>query len=314
MHLIRRLPECSDQPMAVAIGNFDGLHRGHQAVITAMVKAAQARDLLPGVLTFEPHPRRFFQPDVAPFRIERLRTKLARLEQAGVARIVMPKFDATFTRITAQDFLDDVLGRRLNAKAVVTGENFAFGHQRQGTSAMLQAWGIQHHVEIITVPPVITPPKMGPELVCSSSAARAAIAAGDMTLTARILGRSYMISGRVIHGDGRGATLGFPTANVALPPGLMLPVYGVYAVHASVGDATFKGVANLGIRPTIGGYQQPSLEVHLFDFKQDIYGKTMRVFFVKHLRHEVTFDGMDSLVKQITHDCELARHLMGSIG
>lgn len=314
MHLIRRLPEHNDQPTAVAIGNFDGMHRGHQAVIAAMTRAAQEQGIVPSVLTFEPHPRRYFAPEAPDFRIERLRTKLARLEQAGVARVIMPRFNADFARITAQQFLDDVLSKRLGAEVVVTGENFAFGHKRQGDNAMLKAWGMKHGIEVITVPPVITPPKMGPELVCSSSAAREAITGGDMALASRILGRTYMISGRVIHGDGRGATLGFPTANVALPPGTILPAFGVYAVHVNVGEATFKGVANLGIRPTIGGYQQPSLEVHLFDFERDIYGYTMRIFFVKHLRGEVKFDNFDALTKQIAKDCELAQHLMGSIG
>ena len=307
MQLIRQLPIRSDHQSAVAISNFDGLHLGHQAVIGAMVGAARAENLIPSVLTFEPHPRRFFAPHTPDFRIERLADKWERLRTAGVARVVMPHFDATFASMSAEAFLDDVLGQSLGAKAVVTGENFAFGHKRRGDSAMLKAWGARHGVEIITVPPVAVS-----GVICSSSAVRANITAGDMPRAAQLLGRHYVLSGRVVHGDGRGRTIGFPTANVAVPPGLLLPAYGVYAVRAAVDGVTYPGVANFGIRPTVSVDKRPSLEVYLFDVVQEIYGKKMHVSFVYNLRAEMKFDGVEALKAQITKDCETARLLLGT--
>ncbi len=231
MKLIRRLPEASDAATAVAIGNFDGLHLGHQAVIAAMRRAAEAHGFIPSVLTFEPHPRRFFAPASPAFRLERLRVKLARLRDAGVERVYMPKFNAPFAALTAQAFLQEVLARQLGARAVITGENFAFGKDRSGDIATLRAWGSAHGVEIIAVPPV----RFG-EAICSSSAIRAELAVGDVVAAKHLLGRPYQLTGRVVHGDGRGRTIGFPTANVSLPPTLKLPAYGVYAVRVEIID------------------------------------------------------------------------------
>jgi riboflavin kinase/FMN adenylyltransferase len=306
MQLIRQLPIRSDHPSAVAIGNFDGLHLGHQAVIGAMVEAAQAHQAVPSVLTFEPHPRRFFAPDIADFRISRLSDKCALLRDEGVAQLVMPRFDRAFANMSAEAFLDDVLGQSLGAKAVVTGENFAFGHQRRGDSAMLKAWGVARGVEIITVAPVRVS-----GVICSSSAVRASVAAGDMPMAAQLLGRPYRLSGRVVHGDGRGRTIGFPTANVSLPPGLLLPAYGVYAVRAVVDGVSYPGVANLGIRPTVSVDKRLSLEVHLFDVVQEIYGKKLQVSFVHNIRNEMKFAGVEALTAQIAKDCETARVLLG---
>jgi riboflavin kinase/FMN adenylyltransferase len=303
MQLIRRLNDLSPTPRAVAIGNFDGLHLGHQAVLAAMGTAATKHGLVPSVLTFEPHPRRFFQPKVPAFRLARLSDKLLGLQEAGVAQLVMPRFNAAFAAIPAEQFLEDALGKQLNARAVVTGENFTFGHKRGGDSALLRAWGKANDVEIITVPPV----KLMGE-VCSSSAIRVAVAMGDMHRVTRMLGRQYRLTGRVVHGDGRGRTIGFPTANIALPPGMLLPGYGVYSVRVTMPDGTVQpGVANLGIRPTVSVDKHPSLEVHLFDVMQELYGARLTVALVDRLRGELRFEGVEALRQQIAQDCATAR-------
>lgn len=312
MQLIRHLPSTSDRPTAVAIGNFDGLHLGHQAVIAAMAGAAQAQDLVPSVLTFEPHPRRFFAPTTPAFRIERLATKLRRLRDDRVARVYMPPFNAQFSALTAEAFLQDVLKRRLGARVVVTGENFAFGKDRGGDIRTLRAWGEKEGVEIIAVPPV----KLG-EAICSSSAIRAALANGDVTAARHLLGRPYSVTGRIVHGDGRGKGIGFPTLNIAQPPGMKPMAYGVYAVRVRIGEERdaqvpsaarhFEGVANFGVKPTVSVDNRPVLEVHLFDVMQDFYGRQAEVVFVDYLRPETKFDGMDALVAQIRLDCKQAK-------
>jgi riboflavin kinase/FMN adenylyltransferase len=306
MHLIRYLPETSARARAVAIGNFDGLHLGHRAVIAAMARAAEANGLVPSALTFEPHPRRFFTPGAENFRIERLSDKLRGLVRAGVKDVVMPRFNAAFASMSPEQFLDKVLGQQLNAKAVVTGKNFAFGHKRGGTIQMLRAWGESQGVEIITVPPV----RVGSD-ICSSSAVRAAIAAGDMTQAATLLGRSHQLRGRVRHGEKRGRTIGFPTANIVPAHGLLLPPYGVYAIRAEVNGTLYDGVANLGIRPTIGSYAQATLEAHLFDFCHEIYGSSISVSLCAFIRPEQTFEGLDALKVQIAKDCETAKTILG---
>ncbi|MDX2094939.1 MAG: bifunctional riboflavin kinase/FAD synthetase [Alphaproteobacteria bacterium] len=305
MHLIRSLPALSDAMTAIAIGNFDGLHRGHQAVIDTMHAAAAARGLVPGVLTFEPHPRRFFAPASAPFRLLRLADKLAGLRALGVARVAMPRFTRAFADMPAETFLDQVLGRQLGAKIVVTGENFAFGAGRRGDRATLVAWGAAHGVEILTVPPV----RIDGE-ICSSSTIRAAVAAGDVGRAAQWLGHPYRLSGRVVHGAGRGRSIGFPTANILLPPDLLTPAYGVYAVQAHTDNATYAGVANFGIRPTVTVDSVASLEVHLFDTLQEIYGEKLTISLVHKIRDEQKFENLAALTAQIAQDCATARDLL----
>lgn len=302
MQLIRGLPESFERPTAVAVGNFDGLHRGHQAVISAVCRAADAYELEPTVLTFEPHPRRFFSPASENFRLERVRTKFDRLEQEGIKTVIVPRFNTDFASITAGAFMDDVLKKRLHAKSVIVGENFVFGYKRAGDIDLLRRWGTYNDVEVVAVPPLLINDK-----ICSSSAVRDAVRGGDMVQASRLLGRSYMLSGRVVHGDGRGKTIGFPTANIALPHDVLFPAYGVYAINAGIGRSTYKGVANIGIRPTIGGGLKPQLEVHLFDAVENMYGQMMWVFMIKQLRTEAKFDSLDMLAEQIAKDCIDAR-------
>lgn len=305
MHLIRHLPDSADTATAVAIGNFDGLHLGHQLVIHMMMAAAQKYRVIPSVLTFEPHPRRFFKRDGHHFRIERLSAKLRGFAMLGVERVFMPRFDQALAGMGASEFLEVVLKRQLGVRAVITGENFAFGHKRSGNCAMLQAWGAVHGVDIITVPPVAVNGQ-----ICSSSAIRDALASGNVRHAAQLLGRSYSLTGRVVHGRGWGAGIGFATANLSLPPELLLPSLGVYAVRAEIDANRYTGVANLGLRPTVGVDMHPVFEVHLFDVERDLYGKTMRVSLVDKLRDETKFNGIEELKAQIAKDCDNAKIIL----
>jgi riboflavin kinase/FMN adenylyltransferase len=298
-----------DRPTAVAIGNFDGLHRGHMAVIARMKALAAAQGLVPTVLTFEPHPRAFFAPHMPFFRLEPLQVKLRRLRAADIACVVVPRFDETFAALGPAQFLDEVLGRQLQAKAVITGENFAFGRQRAGNSGVLRSWGEECAIAVALEPPVV----MADGTVCSSTAVRMAVGEGNMARAAQLLGRPYHVSGRVVHGDGRGAGLGFATANLALPPRLKLPAHGVYAVRVrcpqstAYGSRIFDGVANFGTRPTVAQGALPRLEVHLFDFSGELYGARLEVDVIARLREEKRFDSLAALTHQIAEDCLAAK-------
>lgn len=311
MHL-NRYPERQPvpSPTAVAIGNFDGLHLGHRAVIAAMRDLASQNGLAATVLTFEPHPRFFFAPHTPPFRLEPLHRKLRRLKEAGIAQVVIPRFNAAFAALTPQQFLDEVLGRQLKAKAVVTGDNFVFGARRAGSVADLNAWGRAHGVAVTTVNPVV----MEDGAVCSSSAVRRLVGEGQMPRAQALLGRLYSITGRVVHGDQRGHDLGFPTANIALPPAVKLPATGVYAVratvHAAYGSKTHDAVANFGFRPTVSHVTVPRLEVHLFDSHGDLYGARLEVHFYAHLREEKRFETLAALTAQIAADCVDAKSVL----
>lgn len=302
MQLIRHPEDFDAHHSAVAIGNFDGLHRGHQEVLRVMQEAAQAMLLAPSVLTFEPHPRRFFAPQAPHFRIEPLGQKLQRLRAAGIAQLFMPRFDAAFAGLSAEAFMDTVLLSQLKARAVITGENFAFGKGRRGDVNTLRAWGAARGVAIHTVPPLITEGE-----VCSSSAVRKALATGNMLHARALLGHPYRLAGRVMHGDKRGRTLGMPTVNISLPPGLRLPRHGIYATWVQVQEACYMGAASLGVRPTIGGQEQPSLEVHLLDFAGDLYGQRLSVSFIDWVRGEEKFPDLPTLAAAMQHDCQQVR-------
>lgn len=304
MQLIRHPERFDAPPSAVAIGNFDGLHRGHQRVIAAMREAAAQQQLVPSVLTFEPHPRQLFAPGTHQ-RIVPLGAKLRGLEAAGVQQVFMPRFDRGFASLSAAAFLEEVLGRQLNARAVVTGENFAFGQGRSGTVETLRDWGAQQGVAILTVPPLLAEGE-----VCSSSAVRLALEQGEVGHAGALLGHPYRIVGRVMHGDKRGRTLGMPTVNIHLQPGLKLPKLGIYATWVEVEGRRIMGAASLGVRPTIGGQAQPSLEVHLLDYAGDLYGARLGVEFVRFLRGEERFDSLEALVQAMQKDCQDVRRIL----
>jgi riboflavin kinase / FMN adenylyltransferase len=284
----------------LALGNFDGVHRGHQTVIAAAGTAAHALGACHGVLTFEPHPRQVFRPDDAPFRLTPLRVKTRELEQLGVDLLFNLHFDAEFATRSAENFVEEILVAALAVRHVVVGYDFVFGRGRSGTVDFLKGMGACHGFGVEVIAPVAD----GAADVISSTAIREHLIGGRPADAARLLGRPWEIDGRVEHGDARGRTIGFPTANVMLGEYLR-PAAGVYAVRAGVerGHETewHDGVANIGTRPTVGGTDL-RLEVNLFDFDGDLYGTHLRVALVEFIRPERKFAGFDELKQQIAAD------------
>ena len=305
----RSLP--SDARGAVAaVGNFDGVHLGHRAVIAAALKTARTARAPAAVLTFEPHPRRLFRPDDPPFRLTPFRAKAMLLKELGVELMFVPKFDRNFASIPAEDFVSGVLARGLGLKYVVCGADFVFGKGRGGDVALLKRVAGANGMAVTVVEPVGDGAH-----VYSSTAIRDALESGDPAGAARLLGRSFEIAGRVRRGAELGRKLGFPTANVD-HRSYLAPKSGVYAVRAAIDDGQGRwlpGVANFGNRPTVDGLRQ-LLEVHLFDFSGDLYAKRLRVAFVEYLRPERKFDGLDALKAQIAEDAHQARRILAGAG
>ena len=292
----------------MAIGNFDGVHLGHQAVIGHAVSRAEALAIPSAVLTFEPHPRMLFKPESEPFRLTPLRPKAHAIEALGIDVMVVLAFDRALSQKSAEDFVEDVLVTGMAVGHVVVGEDFVFGHDRLGTVESLARMGDRLGFTVTALKPVA-----GPEgTVYSSTAVREALKAGAPRRAAALLGRAWEIEGRVEHGDARGRQLGFPTANIGLGEYLR-PAFGVYAVQAGVDHGAetewHPGVANLGRRPTVAGSVE-RLEVHLFDFEGDLYGRHLRVRLIEFLRPEKKFDGLEALRAQIARDCAAARALL----
>lgn len=286
----------------VAVGNFDGVHSGHRAVIGEAGKIAKATGLKWGVLTFEPHPRNVFQPDIPPFRITPFADKARLIRGLGVDFMVAQQFDMKFSQQSATTFVEKSLVQALGVRHLVAGYDFKFGHKRQGSCETLLAMGNEHGFDF-TVVSAASDDGGG---LYSSSRVRELLTQGDVRAVAEVLGRPFEITGVVNHGDARGRTIGFPTANIALR-GYIRPAFGVYAVKMTLPNgALISGVANLGLRPTVAG-QVPRLEVHLFDFDDVIYGHKVSVRFVEMLRAEKKFDGLDALKAQIARDSEQAR-------
>lgn len=295
---------------AVAIGNFDGVHLGHQAVIREAGRIARDGHLPWGVMTFEPHPRAHFQPAIEPFRITPFRLKARQMEAMGVDFLVVSRFDRAFARRPAASFVGDILVAGLAARHIVSGYDFAFGRGREGNSELLLKMGREAGFDYTCVAAVHD----ASGRPYSSTRAREALKAGDPRAAAAVLGRPFEIEGRVVEGDKRGRTIGYPTANVTLA-GFVRPRNGVYAVKAGIdagtGTAWHSGVANLGRRPTFGGVDVV-LEVHLFDFAGDLYGRHLRVQMIGFLRPEKKFDGIAALRAQIAEDSARARALLGA--
>lgn len=289
------------QPTVLAIGNFDGVHLGHVALVRRLVTAAQELALVPTVLTFEPHPREFFAPASAPARLTTLREKLELLSDYGAEQAMLCHFNAAFAALSAEEFVAQVLVRGLLVRQVIIGDDFRFGRGRKGDFQFLLAAGLRHGFGVEAMESVVVEGER-----VSSSGVREALAGGDMERAARLLGRPYVIDGRVVHGDKIGRQLGFSTANIRIKHD-PLPMTGVFAVEVGgLGDKPWLGVANLGVRPTLGG-TRPLLEVHLFDFDRDIYGAHLSVRFVHKLRDEQKFPNFDALKAQIAQDAQAAR-------
>ena len=285
---------------AVAIGNFDGVHRGHQALI------AHTKTLAPklGVLVFEPHPQEYFKPDSPRFRLTPFRAKARLLEQFGTDFLYALHFDASLASLTADEFVAKVLVDGIRAKHIVVGSDFQFGKGRGGNVELLKARGRERGFAVSVFDPV----GAGADAKISSTRIREALREGKPEMAARLLGHWWTVEGRVQPGDKRGRTIGFPTANVSLE-GYVEPILGVYAVRVDVAGKSHDGVANFGRRPTFDK-KDVLLEVHIFDFAGDIYGQQIIVSFVSYLRPEIKFAGLDALKTQITADGETARRLL----
>jgi riboflavin kinase/FMN adenylyltransferase len=278
---------------ALTIGNFDGVHRGHRALIDRVIAKAREAELTSCILTFEPHPREFFAGDAAPARLTRLRDKLELMAQAGVEHVHVARFDSRFAAMPAERFISDILVRGLRTRWLLVGRDFRFGAKRAGDFATLQ----NHGFLVEAMPDVQFEGKQ-----VSSSAVRAALKSGDLRGAERLLGHPYTISGRVAHGAKLGRGLGFPTANIVLrrPP----PISGIFVVEV---DRLGRGVASVGRRPTINPVALPLLEVHLFDYDADLYGEHLRVRFLQKLRDEEKFDGLPALQAAIARDARQAK-------
>jgi riboflavin kinase/FMN adenylyltransferase len=288
---------------AVALGNFDGVHRGHQALLSKAAEQAGALAAPLVALTFEPHPRRFFVPDTGPFRLTLPPAKTRLLAQHGVQAELSQRFDAAFAAVTAGEFIDDVLLAGLGARHVVCGYDFTFGARRSGNVEMLRAEGMRRGFGVTVLDPV-----MHEGEIYSSTRIREALRAGMAQEATELLGHPWEIEGVVETGDQRGRTIGFPTANVALGEHLR-PRFGVYAVRALIDGTWRNAVANLGKRPTVGKLQE-NFEVHVFDFAGDLYGRTLRVQLLDFIRAEMKFAGLDQLKAQIAADGQAARGLL----
>jgi riboflavin kinase/FMN adenylyltransferase len=296
-------------PHAVTIGNFDGLHLGHQAMLTRLQDVARARGLPSCVLSFEPHPREFFTPEQAPARLSSLREKAECLRQRGIDRLHVFRFDRAFSALSAESFIEQVLGHTLQARYVLVGDDFRYGAKRAGDFALLQRSGQALGFDAEFLPTVEVTGERA-----SSTAVRSALAAGELAHAARLLGRPYSISGHVVHGDKLGRDIGFPTANIQLKHNRP-PLMGIFAVEVSgLSGSPLPGVASLGKRPTVKNPDAaPVLEVHLFDFNADIYGRRVHVDFLHKLRDEEKYPDLDSLVAQIGRDVDNAKHYLATI-
>lgn len=313
MKLIRdyRGLDAPDRGAAVAMGNFDGVHLGHQSVL-ALAHAAAAETGAPfGVVTFEPHPRTFFAPDAPPFRLTTAEAKAARMEKLGVEALYQLPFDSELARLTPEAFVHDVLVHGLGVRFAAVGADFRFGRGRVGDPDTLRALGEREGFGVAVAP--LVSDHVGDY---SSTAIREALAAGEPRRAARILGHWHRIQGTVENGKKLGRQLGYPTANLSLE-GLHLPRFGVYAVTVDVltgpHRGRYAGAASIGVRPTVDG-KHPNLEVYLLDFSGDLYGEAVSVGLVDFLRPEVRYDTLDALVAQIARDVEDARASLAAAG
>jgi riboflavin kinase/FMN adenylyltransferase len=287
----------------LTLGNFDGVHRGHQAILARVVAAARASGGEAVALTFHPHPVAVLRPDRAPALITSVRDRIGLMAATGLDVLVLQHFTPAFADLTAEAFVEQFMVERLGATRVVVGHSVSFGHQRSGDAALLTALGGRCGFAVEVVGPIQVD---GHDV--SSSAVRRAIAAGDVVLAHTLLGRPHWLGGRVERGRQRGAAIGFPTANVRVRTG-MWPPDGVYVVRAQHGDRWIDGVANIGTNPTFGAAPR-TLEAHLFDFDADLYGERLTVAFIARLRGEIAFPSVEALVAQIARDAAEARALL----
>ena len=283
-HINKKYP-----PSFLTIGNYDGIHLGHQAILKKLISESRGKNLLSSVMTFEPHPREFFSPKLAPKRIISLREKLEYFDESKIDQVFIVNFNDEFSRKSYSDFIE-ILKKNIQAKKIIIGNDFRFGKHREGNIDKLK----DNSVDVCVMNKI----EYKGERV-SSTIIRDSLAVGDLKRAAMLLGRSYSISGKVVHGDKRGREIGFPTANIHMFHNRP-PLKGVFAVKLN----NMYGVANLGVRPTIAGFSKLNLEVHLFNFSKNIYGKHAHVTFLKKIRDEIKFKNIDALKKQIQIDID----------
>lgn len=289
----------------LTIGNFDGVHRGHAKVIASLVERAKHFGLPATLMTFEPQPQELFRGDDAPARLSLLRDKIVLLDELGIDRLLCVNFNRKFASMDPEHFIEDLLVKKLGVKYLVVGDDFCFGKSRAGNFEMLKKAGERFGFAVVN-----THSFMVGDLRVSSTAVREQLAKGNLEQARRLLGHPFTLCGRVAHGQKIGRTIGFPTANIALKR-KVVPVRGVFAVKLWWDDSDiYEGVANVGFRPTVNG-QVCQLEVHLFDFEGDLYGKRVEVELVAKIRDEQPFESLDALKKQIWNDADRARALLG---
>ena len=306
MRVYRGVPHGSDRvPSALTVGNFDGVHRGHQALLKRVVAAAHERHLAPAVMTFEPHPREFFTPARAPARVANLRDKLAAFERCGIQRTFVAHFNRSFSQLSPDAFVDQVLLAGCAMRWLLVGDDFRFGAKRAGDTALLAQYRARGAFELEVMPTGVD----NGERV-SSTAVRQALAAGDLKRAAALLDRPYAISGRVLHGRKLGRSLGFPTLNLKIEhsqPALQ----GIFAVRVHcLSERAVPGVASIGLRPTLENAARWWLEVHLFDFADAVYGRLVTVEFVEKLRDEQKYETLGALSAAIGDDAARARSIL----
>jgi riboflavin kinase/FMN adenylyltransferase len=306
MEILRSIPELERLrgPVFLAIGVFDGVHRGHQAVISTSADHAREASGTPVVVTFDPHPEKILRPEGAPHLLTATQHKIALIRALGVEHLLIISFDKQFAATEPEDFVQQLVARSKPLREICVGHEWSFGKKRRGNLDLLKKLGTNFDFDVVGISPV----KIKGAVV-SSTAIRQAVENGDLTKAADMLGREYTILGTVTHGDNLGKKIGFPTANLSAHSE-QFPPNGVYAAEAKIDGELHRGVINLGVRPTVsGGKSERVLEIHLFDFNRDIYGVDVEVRFLNFLRPETKFESLDALVQQIRRDVEQAQQL-----
>jgi len=305
MQILRSIPELSQLrgPLFLAIGVFDGVHLGHQAVISTSAEHARAANGTPVVVTFDPHPEKVLRPQAATHLLTATPHKIALIRELGVAHLLIIKFDKQFAATEPEDFVQQLVEHSKPLREICVGHEWSFGKNRRGNLKLLNEFGARFDLGVVGIPPVT----VNGELV-SSTTIRQALEAGDLAKAARMLGREYTILGTVVRGDDLGKKIGFPTANLSAH-NEQFPPNGVYFAEARLDEAIYPGVVNLGCRPTVSSKTERILEIYLLDFEGDIYGKDIEVRFIRYLRPEKKFENIDALVRQIEFDVKQAREL-----
>jgi len=296
----------AQQGCVLTIGNFDGVHLGHARVIAALVEKAKKYQCISAVMVFEPQPQELFSPETAPARLSRLRDKYIQLKKLGVDQLICINFNVKFAQSSAQHFIEQILVARLAIKHLIIGDDFRFGHKRHGDFSLLKVAGEQFGFSVTD-----TATYKLADCRISSTEIRKALEQNDLSTAEQMLGRPYSIVGRVFHGDKRGRQLGFPTANVLLNR-LVSPVSGVYVVQVKTEQTQYYGVANIGSRPTVNGIRQ-QLEVHIFNFNDNLYGQTIEVILLTKLREEQKFASVVELTAQIAKDSDQAKQMLSAL-